>query len=298
MPLPVLSVIISTSAGRQDHLDHCLQALARQTLQNFEVLVMDDGSEGMATRLKAFEGLWPRLEYHRRAVDYNLSRSRNRGAALAQADTLVFVNGDVLLNPHALENYALTLERLPEALCWGYVGCRKSVSAASLWFEGVEVNWLDFRFFPLSESELYLNPGLKYAPHTLASGHHFALRRSSWQTLGPLDESFQFWGEEDVEYALRGLLAQRPMVFLGDAWAEHQVHAYGEVFHVQAPQALEQKINKIIAMENRLNQAQKSMNDLIYIIFEREQAGFYKSLQSHYLWQNPDAIIREMGKMP
>jgi N-acetylglucosaminyl-diphospho-decaprenol L-rhamnosyltransferase len=296
-PLP-LSVIISTSAGRQDHLHHCLLALQAQTHPPAEVLVMDDGSEGMQAVLTQFEGVWPRLEYHWRPVDYNLSRSRNQGAALAQTDHWVFANGDVLLNPRALAHYAEALNRLPRATFWGYVGCRKSQMAPSLWFEGVQVNWLDFRFFPLSDQALFLNPTLTHAPHTLAGGHHFALKRQTWLQLGPLDESFEYWGEEDVEYALRGLVLGCPMVFLGDAWAEHQAHAYAEIFHTHATPALEQKVKKILELENALIQQQKNLNEYIFVIFEKEQANLARYIQSHYLTYNPSALEAEISSFP
>ncbi|MGE3725410.1 MAG: glycosyltransferase family 2 protein [Candidatus Sericytochromatia bacterium] len=289
-----LSLIIATSAGRQNHLRHCLLALRAQTLSPAEVLVIDDGSEGMQAVLAEFEGLWPRLEYHWRTADYNLSRSRNLGAALSQTAGLVFANGDVLLNPHALAHYAAALNARPKATFWGYVGCRKSVKAPSLWFPDIQVNWLDFRFFPRSTTELFLNPTLAHAPHTLAGGHHFALNRATWEQLGPLDEAFEYWGEEDVEYALRGLVAGIPMVFLGEAWAEHMAHPYGEIFHTRANAALEYKVKKILAGENALLQRQTPLQDLVIVSFEKECAILAEQIQRHYLPQQPNALDAEL----
>ncbi len=288
-----LSVIVSTSVGRASHLHFCLTALSRQTFTNFEVLVCDDGSDGMEKVLANFEGSFRRLSYQHRPSDFNLSRSRNQGAALARGEGLLFLNGDILLNPRALAAYVDTLSASPEALCWGYTGCRKRESAPSLWFPGVEVNWLDFRFFPCSETQLWLNPTLAHAPHTLAGGHHFGLTRRSWEALGPLDESFVYWGEEDVEYALRGLLQQRPMILLGDAWSEHQVHGCQEPFHQRAQAELGHKFTRIVALEQQL--AGRSLQPLVRVIFTREQALFYQLMQTHYLRHNPGALAREMG---
>ena len=290
-----LSLIISTSAGRQSHLRHCLLALQAQTHPPAEVLVIDDGSEGMQAILAEFEGCWPRLEYHWRPADYNLSRSRNLGAAQAQTAGLIFANGDILFNPNALAHYAEALNTHPNATFWGYVGCRKSVKAASLWFPDIQVNWLDFRFFPRSETELFLNPTLAHAPHTLAGGHHFALSRATWEQLGPLDTAFEYWGEEDVEYALRGLVAGIPMVFLGEAWAEHMAHPYGEIFHTRATTALEYKVKKILALENELLQRQTPLSDLVFVSFEKERARLHQHIHNHYLPHQPNALDAEMG---
>lgn len=289
-----LSLIIATSAGRQSHLRHCLLALRAQTLAPAEIIVIDDGSEGMQPVLSEFEGDWPRLAYHWRPADYNLSRSRNLGAAQAQAGLLVFLNGDVLLNPRALAHYAQALKTQPNATCWGYVGCRKSVKATSLWFPDIQVNWLDFRFFPRSETALFLNPTLAHAPHTLAGGHHFALSRTTWEQLGPLDEAFEYWGEEDVEYALRGLVVGLPMVFLGEVWAEHRVHPYGEIFHTRATAALEYKVKKILALENALAQRRIPLQELVSVQFEKERAILAQHIRNHYLPQQPNALEVEL----
>lgn len=253
---------------------------------------MDDGSEGMAELLRTFEGCWPRLEYHWRPMDWNLSLSRNLGAALARGQWLVFLNGDVLLNPRALAYYQATLQTWPEALCWGAVGCRKREKAPSLWFPEIQVNWLDFRFFPSAPDQLWLHPALEYAPHTLAGGHHFALTRKLWEHLGPLDTRFTCWGEEDVEYALRGLVSGLPMIFLGEAWAEHQVHAYGETFHLRAPRLLGDKLKRIMALESRL-QLQPGQ---VRVLFAEERAVFFRHMQAHYLCHNPGALEREIGR--
>lgn len=292
MPQVDLSVIISTSQGRQSHLCSCLRALQAQTCSPLEVLVVDDGSEGMEKVLQAFVGVWPRLEYYWRPLDWNLARSRNLGAAQAHGELLVFLNGDVLLNPRALAYYQSTLQRWPQALCWGAVGCRKREVAPSLWFPEIQVNWLDFRFFPLAEDQLWLHPALEYAPHTLAGGHHFGLTRKLWEKLGPFDTRFICWGEEDVEYALRGLVAGLPMIFLGNAWAEHQVHAYTEAFHTQAPEYLAEKLQRIMALEAQLT----LQPEQIQVFFEAEQAQFFGHMHHHYLRHNPGALARELRR--
>lgn len=289
-----LSLIISTSAGRQNHLRHCLLALKAQTHPPAEVLVIDDGSEGMQAVLAEFEGLWPRFEYHWRPADYNLSRSRNLGAAQARTELLVFANGDVLFNPRALAHYAAALSQNPQASFWGYVGCRKSVTAPSLWFPEIQVNWLDFRFFPQSATQLFLNPTLAHAPHTLAGGHHFALSRTTWEQLDPLDEAFEYWGEEDVEYALRGLVQGIPMVFFGEAWAEHMAHPYGEIFHTRATTALEYKVKKILALEQALQHSPIPLSESVFVMLDQERTTLAQHIQSHYLPHQPNALEAEL----
>ncbi|MGV3526688.1 MAG: glycosyltransferase family 2 protein [Candidatus Sericytochromatia bacterium] len=292
MTQPALSVVIATSPGREQHLRCCLEALAQQRYRDFEVIVSDDGSAGMQAVLAAFEGRFKRLEYLWRPQDRNLARSRNRGAASAQGEWLVFANTDVYFNPFALAAYAHYASQHPQATLWGYIGCRKRVSAASLWFPGQRVNWLDFRFFPLSEEKVWVHPELMRRPHTLASGHHFALSRVNFEGMGPLNEAFQDWGEEDVEYALRGLLRGHSMLFIGDAWAEHGEHPYAEAFHTGAAQQLRPKLETIVALEAQLYRAPSGTG--ARVLFGPELAVLNGHIQRHYLPHAPAALTQEM----
>jgi len=290
----MLSVIIATSPGRQKHLHYCLEALSRQTYGDFEVLISDDGSEGMSTILAPFEARFQRLEYLWRPADRNLSRSRNLGAAQARGSGLVFLNTDVLLNPQALAAYQQALQSIPQATLWGYVGCRKAVSAPSLWFPEQRVNWLDFRFFPLSAQTLHVHPGFQTHPHRLAGGHHFALTRQAFEQLGPMNEAFQDWGEEDVEYALRGLIQGLSMCLLGDVWGEHLVHPYDEHFHLEASLQNQLKQKRLTELEQAL-QSEKILKSA-KILFGSELSRLNQIIQSHYLTYHPDALVIEQSR--
>lgn len=293
MKSPALSVVIATSPGRAQHLHFCLQALAQQRYRDFEVIVSDDGSAGMQDVLAPFAAQFNRLEYLWRPQDRNLARSRNRGAAAARGALLVFANTDVYLNPLALAAYAHYAAQHPRASLWGYIGCRKRVSAPSLWFPGQRVNWLDFRFFPTSDKQLWVHPALARSPHTLASGHHFALSRTSFDQIGPLNEAFQDWGEEDVEYALRGLLSGHSMLFVGDAWGEHGEHPYAEAFHTDSPHQLRPKLETIVALEARLAQDLPA-GTFSQVVFGPELPILNGHIQQHYLPHAPQALQWEM----
>ncbi|HEY9844173.1 MAG: glycosyltransferase family 2 protein [Candidatus Sericytochromatia bacterium] len=291
----MLSVVISTSPGRQADLDCCLQALARQSFTDFEVIVSDDGSEGMQDVLDAHQDKFRRLEYIWRPNYRSISRTRNRGVSAALGDDLVLMNTDVLLNPDGLAAYARTLDQHPLAMLWGYVGCRKRVSAPSQWFPDRRVNWLDFRFFPVSPSRLWISPLFRQAPYKTASGHHFALSRATWEKIGAMDESFLDWGEEDVEYALRGLLKGCSMFLLGDAWAEHLDHPYEEAFHLESPAKLAGKRARIQEMEAVLMQGGLPAGTRVDVLFE-DLAGFWAQIQQHYLPSQPDALEDEINR--
>ena len=72
------------------------------------------------------------LKYFWRPNDLCPARSRNIGAKEAPTQYLVYLDGDMLLNPAGLAAYQKLFERFPEHIWAGYFGSIKDYSAASL----------------------------------------------------------------------------------------------------------------------------------------------------------------------
>ncbi|PKL77137.1 MAG: hypothetical protein CVV27_06720, partial [Candidatus Melainabacteria bacterium HGW-Melainabacteria-1] len=239
-----------------------------------------------------------RLEYLWRPNYRSISRTRNRGCAAALGDDLVFLNTDVLLNPEGLAAYYQAIKQYPGNTFWGYVGCRKRVRASSIWYPAREVNWLDFRFFPTAADQLWVSPFFGRAPHRFASGHHFGLSRASWEVIGAMDESFVDWGEEDVEYALRGLVKGVGMLLLGDAWAEHLHHPYEEAFHLESPVQNPSKQARIQQLEQALIADGVSAGTATGVLFgPKQMQTLFGHIQNHYLLAQPDALDAEISRV-
>jgi glycosyltransferase involved in cell wall biosynthesis len=101
-----VSVVIITK-DEQPRLRLCLAALGNQTVNwtsDAEVIVVDDGSAipvGSADVPPSAPR--PRIVRHERSR--GRSASRNAGAALARGRRLLFLDGDVLLSPEAVERH-------------------------------------------------------------------------------------------------------------------------------------------------------------------------------------------------
>lgn len=98
-PQPKVSVIVPTR-NRVDLLRTCLEGLARTDYPDFEVIVVDNGSDDPAT-LDYLANLDPRR--HRVLRDdgpFNFSRLNNRAAELATGELLCLLNNDIeMLSP-------------------------------------------------------------------------------------------------------------------------------------------------------------------------------------------------------
>ncbi|MGE0126738.1 MAG: glycosyltransferase family 2 protein [Blastocatellales bacterium] len=98
---PTLSVIVPVYNSTA-YLKQCLFALAESQYDDFEVLVVDDGSTEPIEPLVASFG----FKYLRIDGPGGPARARNRGAAQVNGHYLVFVDADVCVHPDALARFA------------------------------------------------------------------------------------------------------------------------------------------------------------------------------------------------
>jgi GT2 family glycosyltransferase len=99
---PLFSVLIPTY-NREQQVREAVESVLAQTWPSFEIFVIDDGSTDETPRTLARFG--PRIQVIRQA-NRGPEVARNRAAAQARGEYLVFLDSDDLLFPRALETYA------------------------------------------------------------------------------------------------------------------------------------------------------------------------------------------------
>jgi glycosyltransferase involved in cell wall biosynthesis len=110
---PRVSVIIPTYNRRAMALEAAASVLA-QTSRDFELIVVDDGSDdGSAAALAALDG---RLRLLRHPERRGVSAARNTGMAAAQGEWLAFLDSDDLWWPEKLAQQLDYIAGRPEAL--------------------------------------------------------------------------------------------------------------------------------------------------------------------------------------
>lgn len=106
---PLISVIIP-AYNTQDYLPRCLDSLLYQTLSDFELLLIDDGStDGTG----AIAGRYAATDSRVRVIhkeNGGVSSARNRGLEVARGEFITFVDSDDMVLP-------TYLEKLHDALC-------------------------------------------------------------------------------------------------------------------------------------------------------------------------------------
>lgn len=95
----IISVYRDTQALRA-----VLDSVRRQTEQDIEVIISEDGSDaGMKAFVSAYDFPWPMQHLTQEDTGWRKERALNRAVMAAHADWLVFIDGDCVLHPRFME---------------------------------------------------------------------------------------------------------------------------------------------------------------------------------------------------
>lgn len=98
---PLVSVIV-VNWNRREMLRHCLHSLARQTLGQHEVIIVDNGSSDGSLKLRADETL-PTARWITNTENRGFGVAVNQGIAVSQGDFIALLNNDAEAAPGWLD---------------------------------------------------------------------------------------------------------------------------------------------------------------------------------------------------
>lgn len=180
-----LSVIIPVRNG-VGHIHHCLEALSTSTRLPDEVIVVDDSSTDWSADIaRQFDAQVIEL----RNGPFGPATARNRGAASARGNVLVFIDADVLIHPETLEKMCQILIAHPEidALFGSY--------DESPPYRGIVSLYKNLQHH-------YVHQNSRREASTFWAGCG-AVRREIFLNLSGFDESYIRPSVEDIELGLR-----------------------------------------------------------------------------------------------
>ncbi len=118
--MPRLSVVIPVY-NVEEFLPECLQSVTAQSFEDYEVLLVDDGStDGSAAIAEEFARRDPRFRVISQA-NGGLSKARNTGTAHATGEYLAFLDSDDALAPNAYDLLVGSLQRTGSDFATGNV---------------------------------------------------------------------------------------------------------------------------------------------------------------------------------
>ncbi len=218
---PQISVVVPTFR-RPDLLTRCLDALKRQTLPigDFEVVVVDDGSEDDTTRVLADAArTLPNLVALRQARNRGPAAARNRGVAAAAAPLVLFFDDDVVAEPTSVATHV----DLHRGMSDGTTGILGRVD----WHPDLPVtpfmHWLDASGLQFG-FDTWIRPGAVDPPYAAFYTANLSVPKALLERVGGFDERFPHAAYEDMELAWR----------LTDAGFRLRYHPEARVFHARA----------------------------------------------------------------
>ena len=187
------------------YLQETLDSVAGQTFEDFEVILMDDGSsDGSADIAKAFAGRDSRFRYVRKDNE-GVSVTRNRAIELAKGRYLLLVDSDDILPQKALESLYRAAEDNEADVVTGKLmhlrdGVYTTVRMSEMVFSGYR-----------HRTTMKESPGLAFDSITCGK----LIRRSYWDGLGlkfPVELSYC----EDMPLAFRLYANAKTVIMLDE----------------------------------------------------------------------------------
>ena len=213
----VLTVIVVNWNGRQ-LLPECLASLARQSLKELEILLVDNGSSDGSVDFVRTE--FPSVRILALDRNFGFAGGNNRGILESSGEFVALLNNDAVADPH-------WAERLTEAGRDARTGIaasrvllysdREKLDSAG---DGMTVIGVGYKRGHLAPANSYPSAGPVFG----ASGCGMLLRRSMLQDVGLFDEDF-FLIYEDSDLCFRARLRGWECRYTPGAVVYHRLNA-------------------------------------------------------------------------
>ena len=154
-------------------LEAVLHSLEKQTVQDFEVIISEDGEDAaMAAFVASYAWRWPMQHLTQADKDWRKERILNKSVLAAKTDWLVFIDGDCVLHPRFME-WHLRYRQRGVMLAGKRIKLSPALSEAFL--AGKKIN-----FFPY----LFARRGCRYVEEVFYCGLAQWLRRPVKHLVG------------------------------------------------------------------------------------------------------------------
>ncbi len=218
---PYVSIIIPHLNGKQ-HLDDCFGSLRRQSFQDFEVLLVDNGSTDGTQEMVRKQ--YPEMRMIELGVNRGFTGACNVGYAEARGEIIILLNNDTEVDSNWLQAIVEAFDKHPHA---------GSIASKMLLFDRRHIFHTAGDFYRLDG--IPGNRGVWQQDHGQydqeevvfsACGGAAAYRRQMLDEIGFLDDDF-FFSCEDVDLAWRANLAGWQVLYLPSAIVYHKLKASG-----------------------------------------------------------------------
>src|SRR3989442_4730655 len=196
------SVIVITHNGRH-HLDACFSSLEQQTVEAYETILIDNGSQDDSADFVRRK--FPRVTVIQSETNLGFAGGNNLAAKEATGDVLVFLNDDTEVDPHWLGRLLTPFDSNPRV---AIAGCKM----IDFFDRDVEIRVLCDLFGSAINHAVARTPNSDgYKDVFYVPGFALAVRRPLFREVGGFDYSY-FMFAEDIDLDWRVLVNRHSIV--------------------------------------------------------------------------------------
>lgn len=212
---PLISIIILNWNGKK-YLKDCFDSLESQTYPNFEIILVDNGSEDGS--VKFVRENFPQIKIIGNKKNLGFAKGNNIGIKLAKGKYIFVLNNDTKVEKNCLENLVEAAEKddkigmcAPKILSFGNPQIIDSVGL-NIYFDGMS----------RGRGRMEIDDGKynKIEEILFPSGCAALYRKTMIDEIGLFDENF-FAYCEDTDLGLRGRLAGWKAILVPSATVYH-----------------------------------------------------------------------------
>ncbi len=184
---PEISIIIP-ALNEERYIGKVLDSLENQTLKSIEVIVVDNGSTDKTRSIvKKYKNIKLVIENKK-----GTARARNKGAKLASADILFFLDADTIVSRDLFKIYSNAFKK------------DANIVAATGPIEPLEKIGFRIRFSYFIVSRFFV-PILIIIKRPLIIGHNFCVKKSFFNKLKGFNEDYITYEDWDLSTKLQKL---------------------------------------------------------------------------------------------
>lgn len=214
---PLLSIIVVVW-NNLEYLSFCLECLKKQVFQNYELVLIDNGSRDDATIVVEREYRFANLQTKKLPQNIGFAAANNIGVRMAQGEWIVLLNADAFPEPDWLKKLVEAAEMHPEYAAFSSrqisANATEFLDGAGDAYHGSGMAWRNYIGYPAAqygqESREVFSPCAAAAMYL----------RDAFLEVGGFDEDlFSYY--EDVDLGFRLRLAGYKAYYVADAVVHH-----------------------------------------------------------------------------
>ena len=201
--------LIVTTYNRPDALELVLKSIQYQSLQPFEVIIADDGSNNKTKEVITNFIIKTKLNIKhsfQEDLGFRAAKSRNKAIALAKGDYIILIDGDMILHPEFIKDHASNAKN------GFFIQGSRVLFPKDMTNHIIKTNHFKFNFFHIGVSNR-LN-----SVHSRFLSRIFSIKRNylkgvktcnmsfylkDFISINGFNNDFEGWGREDSEFVAR-----------------------------------------------------------------------------------------------